>query len=103
MNRRLAIMDLWAAAVLGAISAILFVSGRMAAAATVHRYGHNVDSGAPQMFGSLLLASGAILLLFAAVALWRGWRIARVAHWLAALAAGAPVALIGYLVLFGAR
>ncbi len=99
MNRRLAFIDLVVAAVLATVSVILFVSGRMAAAATVAKHGHNVDSGASQMLGGLILAPGTILLLLAAVALRRGWRLARVAHWFAVLLAAAPAALIGYLFL----
>ena len=101
MNRQLAAIDLAIALVLGTLAVMFFVSGRLTAAAAVETYGHNVDSGAFQMLGGLLLAPGAILLFLAAVALWRGWRGAAVAHWVGVVFAGAPVALIGCIVLFG--
>jgi hypothetical protein len=54
---------------------LLHASSR-AAAEAIRLYGHNVDSGAIEgITATLYCAPNAVLFAFAAVAMWRAWRI----------------------------
>jgi hypothetical protein len=87
-------VDTICAASFVALAGWLFYASRIAAAAAVREYGHNVDSGAIEsVVAGLYCGPVAVAFCVAAVALYHGWRIKWYLHWLAVLLAVVPVAV----------
>ncbi len=84
-------VDTISAAVYVALTVWLFYRSKMAAAAAIRDYGHNVDSGAIESVVAGLCALVAVAFGVAAAALYRDWRIKWYLHWVAVLLAVVPV------------
>jgi hypothetical protein len=77
-----------------ALAGRLFNASSLAAAAAIHDYGHNVDSGAIEfMVAGIYCAPVAGAFGVAAAALYRDWRIKWYLHWLAVLFAVVPMVM----------
>ena len=99
-SNSVAIIDLYAAIFLAALSALLIHVSNSAADDAVRRYGHNVDSGVFEWLAGVLYAAPLALLFgFASLALSRRWRIGRIAHWLA-VAAIVALPFVDYFCIF---
>jgi cell division protein FtsW (lipid II flippase) len=98
--KTIARIDLGVAICLAALSLFLIYAADSAAADAVRKYGRNVDSGALEWMAAVLyVAPLALLFGFASLALWRQWRIARYAHWLA-IAALVALPFVDYVSIF---
>lgn len=93
MPNRTATIDGALAALFAAGCAWMSYVSVAAARSATATYGRNVDSGALE-FAAACLYLGPVAVLFAAasMAACRGWRFRRVLHWIAVLAAAAPLA-----------
>jgi hypothetical protein len=95
LDRRSSRHDAIAAVTFAALAVWAFLSASQAAAETIRRYGHNVDSGAYRLFLALFyLVPVAVLFALAALSHWRGWRVARGLHWVAFLYALSPFVIV---------
>ena len=84
MPRASAKVDTVITVALAAATVLLIGVAHKSGSDCARRFGHNVDCGAFEaIFAVFYFAPLAVLFAFSSLALWRRWRFALVAHWLA--------------------